>query len=252
MSVMLTPGPRLGPLPTLSPPARRRRWLLALAAMTTLLLIGWLLLPESSDSPDELRGYVLNGPRGPRCVRVVVGMDVSGSMQSFAQPRNQALTQLVVWSREPRTLRKTDELAVVDFAFDAATRSTPRPAHDGIDSTTTSTSDGTATLLRPLLEQVATFPASKCDTELLLLSDAQLSDLPKTSGDGNDLLNRYGIHDIRLLVPSDGISVPQEWNVAFPSASPEVFDGTDPDSTAIAFGHTLADLVGQRLEPRSP
>jgi hypothetical protein len=253
MSIRLSAGPPLGQGPGLesSPGRRRRRWLaLALALLTAVAVFLWLRPGSPPAPPSSLGGYRLAGPRGPSCLRLIIGMDVSGSMRDFTTPRDDALDQLAKWAGQPGTLRAGDELAIVDFAADAAVRSAPRPANQPPDLAQSSATDGTYTLLMPLLDQIALFPRTSCDSALVLLSDAQLNDLPGSAAEGNALLNRYGLHDMRLLVPSAEIQVPPQWTQAFPIAAPVVFDGTNSNETAIAFGRTIAGLAGQQLVAR--
>ncbi len=57
------------------------------------------------------------------------------------------------------------------------------------------------------------------------------------------------MHDLRLLVPGEKIKVPDAWIRAFPFAPPIMFDGLDPDETALTIGKTIGDLTGQRFVP---
>lgn len=81
----------------------------------------------------------------------------------------------------------------------------------------------------------------------MLMSDAQVADLPIDASTGRDVLLAHGV---RLLVPDDAIDVPPTWTMAFPDAPPEPFDGLDQDRTAVAVGRAIAGLTGQSLTPR--
>ncbi|WP_439663855.1 hypothetical protein ACSHWB_21855 [Lentzea sp. HUAS TT2] len=201
--------------------------------------------------PDVLRLYQLDGPRGPTCLRLAIAMDVSGSMAEYAAARDSALVQLRQWATEKNTLRADDEMAIVDFAGGAITRLPPTPVAHSTIAPNGSVPDGNNTLLRPMLDEIGKLPVSSppCDTVLLLLSDAQLADLPPDSAAGAALLRQAGVHDIRFLVPGDGIDVPAEWSRAFPSAPPIRFDGLDDKETALTIGKTIAELTRQRLVP---
>src|SRR5262249_41992342 len=107
--------------------------------------------------------------------------------------------------------------------------------------------DGPLTLVGPVLDAIDGFPATRCDTAAVLVSDAQIADLPGTAASGQAMLVAHQIHDIRLLVPGAGISVDPVWGVAFPAAPPRVFDGRDPDATGLALGQTIVDLTHRRL-----
>lgn len=256
MSGILRDGPSLaGPARFVESPGRNRIYLLP----PLLLLLAWLLAwwlwprhhPQSAASaaaagPADLTHRTLTGPRGPACIRLVVGLDVSGSMTNYAVARDAALAQLIDWSR--KNLRPDDELAVVDFAADAAARIPParrdKLAGAGVAAGAT---DGTYTNLAPALQAIDGFRAGACDTELVLISDAQLADLPPDAAGGKQLLRRHHIHDVRLLVPGDDVDVPQLWGMDFPEAYPTRFDGTDPDATALAFGQAIAGFTGQTL-----
>lgn len=246
------PVPRLAPLPGFSRPVGRRRWMALIAALALALiaLAACQFLGAGPGRPGALGGYQLVGARGPSCLRLIIGMDVSGSMRGYSAARDDALRQLVGWAGQPHTLGPRDQLAVVDFAQTAAIRSSPRPVSAPAELSPPPVTDGRDTLLHPLLQQIKTFRPTTCDSVLVLLSDAQLADLPPGVPAGDKLLSGYGIHDIRLLVPSSSITVWRQWPQAFPSAQPLFFDGTNSSDTAIAFGRVIAGLTGQRLEPR--
>jgi hypothetical protein len=63
-------------------------------------------------------------------------------------------------------------------------------------------------------------------------------------------MRRAGVHQVHLLVPGHDIQSPTSWVNAFPVAAPRHFDGNDADETALAFGQTLADILGRELVPR--
>jgi von Willebrand factor type A domain len=242
-----------GPSPLADTPGRYRFLLLPLLLLIIGGLLAWRLWPEptppaaAASPPTQLKDRVLTGARGPSCIRLVVGLDVSGSMREFATARDTALAQLITWSK--KYLRPDDELAVVDFAADAAVRTPPttrdRLSGVGVEA---GANDGRYTNLEPALSAVDGFRTGRCDTELVLISDAQLADLPLTPADGKELQLRHRIHDVRLLVPGDNVDVPQAWTLGFPEAPPARFDGTDPDATAIAFGQAIAGFTGQSLK----
>lgn len=225
-----------------------RRLVTLLVAAAMLAALVWSLLP---DGDGGLAERVLAGPRGPSCVRMVIAVDVSGSMSDYAGARDSALGQLVGWSRG--NLRPDDELAVIDFAESAAirlpvTRVDALPA--GAASSAIAVPDGRTTNLAPVLDRVREQPGGRCDRALLLLSDAQLADLPATVTDGRTALSAHDVHDADLLVPGEDIDVPAQWTTAFPAAAPIRFDGHDTDDTAVAFGEAVAVLTGQELETR--
>ncbi|MEV6611871.1 vWA domain-containing protein [Kutzneria sp. NPDC051319] len=252
MTGTLRRGPGLGPFLRLSPTPSRRRLTTVLVVLTLLAAAAvWYLNRDRSDDPASLDQSYLAGARGPACLRLVIGMDVSGSMTDYSAARNQALEQFVRWAGQPNTLRPNDEVAIVDFAFNAVVRSPPRPARQTVNLAPGGVTDGNSTLLTPLLDRLGAMPATRCDKAVVLLSDAQLQDTPTDERAGDALLDRYGVHDVRLLVPSAHIDVPTQWATAFPTAQPTVFDGMDPDSTALAFGRTVAGLVGQQLKGRT-
>ncbi|MET9290191.1 hypothetical protein [Nocardia beijingensis] len=244
----------------LTPPPRDIRGslpLLAALAMVLALLAGagsavWWLVdgPEEVERPKTLAGWVLEGTRPTSCLRLIIGMDVSGSMNKFAAARDAALAQLQQWATMPHTLRADDEMAVVDFALTAATRFPPMPAASSPLLSAAPTEDGRDTLIAPLLERTREFPSVPgCEVVLLLLSDAIVADLPPDPAAGRKLMRENGIHDVRLLVPGYEINVPDGWDAAFPDSPPIRFDGLDPDETALAIGRTIADLTGQEFEP---
>lgn len=84
----------------------------------------------------------------------------------------------------------------------------------------------------------------------MLLSDAQLADLPGDEASGREQLAAHQVHDLLLLVPGESIEVWPQWSTAYPSAQPIRFDGTNADATAVAFGEAVAGLTGQALADR--
>lgn len=97
---------------------------------------------------------------------------------------------------------------------------------------------------------VAQLPPTSCDTLLVLLSDAQLADLPAAEAQGLRVLADAGVHDLRLLVPTAAIDVPGEWLDAFPSAPPIVVDGTDAAATGLTVARMLAQVTDQEVVRR--
>lgn len=242
-----------GPARLVPAPRTVARQLAAVIGLIAVLALGgcWLVsLPEPVDQPDTLESYVLEGPRSPACLRMVIGTDVSGSMSDYAAARDSALAQLQHWATLPQTLRADDEMTVVDFARTALTRFPPTPAASSPSRPAAPVEDGHDTLLLPMLEQTRGFSAATgCEVVLLLLSDAQIADLPATPAEGRKLMREFGIHDIQLLVPGEKIDVPDTWAQAYPDAPPIRFDGLDPDETALTIGRTVGALTGQNFEP---
>ncbi|WP_157170761.1 hypothetical protein [Nocardia araoensis] len=257
MSRLLHPAPDLASFPALTPDPRSFRRVVLLMVGSVLLLavlgFGGCRLVGGSDPapPTKLTAYTLVGPRSPGCLRLVIGMDVSGSMRKFASARDAALAQLQEWASLPNTLRADDEIAVVDFALESAVRFAPAPAAATPHLPAVPVRDGADTLLRPMLDQMRSFAVSTppCDLVLLLISDAIVADVPASTEDGRRLLREYGVHDLRLLVPGQGIEVPDAWIETFPDAPPIKFDGLDPDETALTIGKTIGQLTGQRFLP---
>lgn len=245
---------RLAPSYRLAGPPGGRRYAVALLLLLLVLPVWWLANRDEAEDagPARLDQLVLDGPRGPECLRLVIAVDDSGSMSDFASARDRALHQFLGWVGRPGNLRSDDELAVVDFAFESAVRLPPSPPSSGVGALTgRPVTDGFDTLFRPVLETVSGFPPTDCSTALALLSDAQLSDLPATEAVGRRILRGAGVDDVRLLVPGDGITVPAQWQQVFPAAAPDRFDGHDTEQTARTFGETVADLVDQTLVRRS-
>ena len=235
----LRPGAGLGP--------RVSRWLpVAVLAAALVVPLLWWALPSADGGGLSDRRLV--GPRGPACLRLAVAVDLSGSMTGYDAARDQALSQLVAWASDGN-LRPDDEITVVDFAADAALRVPVTPVTSvGAAAPPVAVPDGRFTNLGPVLDVLATQPAGPCDHALLLLSDAQLADLPSGEAHGRTVLAAHDLHDVVLLVPGDDIDVPPAWTTAFPSAPPVRFDGHDADETALAIGAAVARLTGQNLE----
>jgi Mg-chelatase subunit ChlD len=236
--------PRLIAPPQLAPLAGQRRRLLWLALLIAALLA--TLACDRQPGPGALAEYHLTGARGPACLRLVIGTDVSGSMNDYATAREAALGDLLRWV--PANLRPGDEVAVVDFADDARVRLPPTAVETVGGPPALAAVSGGGTEFRPVLDQLATFPdRPECDTAVVLISDGMLAGLPAAEIAGLQLLAHYNVHDLRLLVPGEDIDVPSMWHAAFPSAPATRFDGHDQDATARAFGETIAGLTGQRL-----
>lgn len=221
---------------------RWARWLIPLAALFTsaLLLWGWT-------HPSSLASARLEGTRGPGCLRLVIAADVSGSMSRIAAPRDAAVTQVLRWA--PGNLRPDDEVVLLDFAGSAALRAGPTSIGDPVIPTSAQP-DLSGTQFEPVLARVAGLPSGRCRTALLLLSDGQMSDLPVAEPDATSQLTAAGIHRIDLIVP--GITdVNPGWSSLYPSAPPEVFDGADPDATAVTIARHIAGATGQNLRTTS-
>ena len=136
---------------------------------------------------------------------------------------------------------------MVDFAFDAGVRVPPTGVKTGGIASIPAVVDGTDTLWLPMLRAMDGFPVTKCRTALVLLSDAQISDLPVGQDPGRQVLKEHGVDEVRLLVPGDGIQVGPVWEASFPSAPPISFNGSDPEETALVIGRSIASLTGQSL-----
>jgi hypothetical protein len=224
--------------------------------MALLLLLlaafgGWYGLHGRNSAPGTLAGYEAAGPRDEmNCLRIVLANDVSGSMQDFAAARDDALQQLFSWLK--KNLRPNDQVAMIDFAAVANIRMQPTQVSrlDSLPAAVGAT-DGTYTYFKPVLADISMFQPTTCDTAVLVLSDAQLIDLPINEAAGQQLLAAHHIDRIRLLVPGAGIQVGTDWAKGFPAAVPLVFDGLDPQATGLALGTTIVGLTGQKLKPIS-
>lgn len=248
----LVPGPRL---------PRDWRWLVPLALLLVLVValltaLWWgaraaASAVEEHRQPQDLSRSRLTGPRGPGCLRLVLGVDDSGSMKDAADARDRALSQLIEWI--PDNLRHDDEVAVIDFAATAAERLpvTGATSVTTIGGIPAGVQYENGTLITPLANQLASQPVSGCRRALALISDGQFTDLPSTQELGRSLVRRGHVDDVLLLVPGKQLDVPREWVEVFPAAQPRRFNGRDKDETAIAIGRALAELTGQELERTS-
>src|SRR5260370_1270642 len=181
------------------PPGSNRFYAFSLL-LALLVAAGWYFWPAAK-SPDTLSGYKTAGPRDEvNCLRLVIGVDVSGSMADFAVPRDDALNQLFSWLK--KNLRPDDQVAIIDFAAVAEIRMWPtQVASLGGLPAPTGARDGTYTYFDPILTDIDQFPRTSCDTALVLISDAQLIDLPTTESDRRKLLLDHHVGNSRLLVP---------------------------------------------------
>lgn len=224
-------------------------WRLLALLMVLVALIGLPIWWWSTrhQEPNSLTDTALVGERGPGCGRIVIASDESGSMQQFRHARDLALAQLLNWA--PGNLRGDDELAVLAFSGDTFVAMPPTPvANQPVLGGTPGPTDGTK--YSALLSALAALPASRCSTGLILLSDGKFHDLPTSAADNRNKLRDIGIDKLFLLVPGKDIEIDPGWDGVFPYAPPVVFDGTNPDKTGLAFGHTLADITGQQLATR--
>ena len=240
-------GNRLRQPRRLAPPLGSNR-LYALPLLFVLLLTaGWYLWPGRGTASGSLSGYRAAGARDElNCLRLVIGVDVSGSMRDFVVPRDDALGQLFSWVK--KNLRPDDQAAIIDFAAVAKIRMWPaQVAHLGGLPPPAGARDGVYTYFHPILTVLDQFPRTSCDTALVLISDAQLIDLPTAVPAGRQLLLDHHVGKIRLLVPGTAIQVDPTWTNGFPSAAPYVFDGTDAGATSLALGRTVVSLTGQSL-----
>ncbi|CCH29391.1 hypothetical protein ABZ816_39975 [Actinosynnema sp. NPDC047251] len=227
-----------------------RRKVLPVLLVLLALLSGWYQWRrENPPLPSTIEGYALVGPRGPACLRIVIGLDVSGSMDQYAHPRDEALKSLLRWAKEGYSLRDADRVAVVDFALGASVRLPPQPVKSDVPALAAPAVDTGDTRVEQLLDRVAGFPDDGCETALLLLSDGIVTDLPPTHVEGNAMLAAHGIRSVHLLVPGVDVSVPDEWTRAFPIAPPITFDGADSGATSLVIGSVVAALTGQRFVP---
>ncbi|WBB77297.1 hypothetical protein O7606_13405 [Micromonospora sp. WMMD882] len=251
-SAALRSGPSLSRGAGLAPRRRPARTLVPLLLLVLVLvaLLAWLVtrVVPAQLGERQLERTVLVGPRGPACLRMVMVVDISGSMADFAAPRDRALDRLFSWLGD--NLRDGDEVAVVDFAAEAATRVPATDYRTARLTGPTGAKDGRDTLVRPALDQVRRLGPTTCDTELMFISDAQINDLPGDADAGRRILADTDVHGIHLLVPGEEVEVDDRWTVAFPSAAPIRFDGNDADETALTLGEAVAAVTGQRLEQR--
>jgi len=247
MTASLQPASSLAPGDPFAGPSRRGRWVAL--AVAGALLAGGVAWVRSDDPADRLTDWALVGARGPACVRLVLGNDVSGSMTEFAAARENAVDTFLRWA--PGNLRSDDELGVLDFAAEARWAREPATIERGTGGRASAGAvDGLDTLLQPVLDRVAELSPSDCDTVLLLVSDAQLADLPGSAEEGRAALRAAGVHDVVLLVPGEDIDVPPVWTTAHPEAEPLRFAGEDADAAALVLGQVVAGLTGQTLEER--
>jgi hypothetical protein len=215
-----------------------RLGLIGIALLALAGLLAAFLLTHFSFADSQL-----TGARGPACVRLVIAADVSGSMTKLAQPRDAAVAQLLIWA--PKNLRADDEMAVVVFAGSAVTTVPPAPI-----GSTQQQSEGAPdpfdTRLQPLLLTIGQFPRTRCRTTLLLISDAQFSDLPADPNTANQQMAEASVDRVDLLVPGS-IDVNPDWSSLYLAAPPDRFDGNDPDETALAIARHIAASTGQKL-----
>ncbi len=249
MSQNLKSPSRLDSAPALwEQPASRVRSLavvLASVLVAALLLLLLALWPDSAGAPRSLDDVRLVGARGPSCLRLVIASDVSGSMSSFAAPRSAALTEIRRWSA--RNLRADDQLGVLDFAGNAVWESMPASVA-GAPGSATGSLDQAGTLVGPALDLVGRLARSSCDTAIVFLSDAIMSDLPSDPKAARTALASHHVHDVFLLVPGMDMDVNQSWVNVYPQAPPIRFDGSDPDATGLAFGRIVSTLTRQHLQ----
>ncbi|MGW7362662.1 hypothetical protein ACWGI8_04350 [Streptomyces sp. NPDC054841] len=232
LAPLRTLAPLTGPAPT---EPRLRRWLTALQERLRI-----------SAGRSPLGRLYLAGARGPEDLRLILAIDGSGSMEDCTSARDAALRRFVPWAAA--NLRSGDELAVVDFATTSALRLSPTPLEHFTGSLPAAALlDRSDTRLHPVLRTASGMPSTGCRVALVLLSDAQLTDLPNSGVAGQRALEMHRIDDVRLLVPGLDIPVPGQWTAAFPMTEPVWFNGKNVNAACLAFARTLASLTGQSL-----
>lgn len=252
MRTSLHGGGRLAGLGALRDPGsgRTAAWI---AGLLLLLLVAVALLiasavQERAAAAEDLDNLVLAGPRNLTCQRVVILLDVSGSMTEYASVREDAMSNLAVWA--PANLRADDELAVVRWADTAAIDAGPTDADSLTASTFTAGSEdvGGGTEILPSIEAVASMPRSSCRTSLVFISDGELS----TAADQSRLdeaIREGEIDRVSLVLPNGG-TTPEYWMQVFPYSQTFYADPDDPTQTARALGQAIAAATGQQLELR--
>jgi hypothetical protein len=237
-------SPRIGPGAGWYRPGRSRRkvtqWTtLALAALVGVAALWWFFGPFGS-----LQNVVLAGDRGPGCVRIVEVVDESGSMQQYAPQRAVATSELQQWVST--NLRGSDELAVIEFADHTQVTRRPASIQDRTPPAATDLSMiGSGTVFAPALQTLQGLPRTVCRTELLVISDGEISDPPAAVA-ATDTLTALGVDRVRLFNPV-GDSTPAAWTAAFPFSQTDGINAADPDEIALAFGKAIADVTGQHL-----
>ena len=208
-------------------------------------------VPPTSDPPapapsvKKLTTATLAPGRTVKCARIVLAIDQSLSMDSYTGARDNALQQLVDWSR--KNLNKRDEIAVIDFSGAAGVRQPPTRARS-LTRIGPALTLASGSYYRPILDSLGTFPPTSCKTALVLLSDGDLADLPADASESGLLLRGSHVKFQRLLVPDPAITVPQAWSTAFPNGKPVLVDGLDPDETARVIGETIAKIVNTKIQ----
>ena len=226
--------------------ASRTKWA-ALASLLVAAIIAAALILISVQPPAPLAHYVLAGYRAPGCVRTVVFRDESGSMVQFASARADALKDLVKWSKQPHTLRSTDELAIIDFAGKGKVAESTKtvsklrtaiPAAKSVDSSNTSFSAG--------ILAMRSLPATKCRTSVIALSDGEIA--PLTAAARTELAHA-GVSNVALVLPTV-MPVPSVWANAFPYGISVEAPAGNSSKTATAVATALAASMGQRMVAR--
>ncbi len=196
----------------------------------------------------SLTDLALRGARPATPVRLVIGRDVSGSMERYRGAREAALTELIAWA--PANLRPTDEIGVLDFAEAAGWSMRPTSVHHLATFGATRREpelDGNNTLLAPVIDRVAGLGSHSGRVSLWLVSDGLYPDYPPSGDSARRLLQSAGIGSMPLLIPDRSAEPPPIWEDTFPDEPCLSFDGDDARTTALVFGQALALVTGQRL-----
>ncbi len=223
----------------------RRIGLAVLLTVAAIVATAFVLRPPHVILP--LTHYVLSGARAPGCVRTVVFRDESGSMAAFAGARGIAMKQLVVWSKQPHTLRGTDELAIIDFAAKAKVAESTKTIRAISSAIPASRSvDPTGTSFSAAIMAMKSLPATTCRTSIIAVSDGVIAPLTKSAVTE---LRREGVSNVALVLPGE-LQVPAVWSSAFPYGVSMKAPADNPGETATAIATALADSVGQRMVTR--
>ncbi|POH59668.1 hypothetical protein C3B59_17400 [Cryobacterium zongtaii] len=226
---------------------RGRRWPIVLAVFVPLLLLGLLgaaLVPKAA---SPLADFLLDGPRSPGCVRLVLLRDQSGSMVEHAAAREEATERLLEWVVQPEVLRGDDEVAVIDWAGSAvvalpATRVSELSGD--VPGTRSGLSDGTDVTVG--IDAAAEMPLTNCRVAFVFLTDGFSEPVDTAAAQA---MRDIGVASVATIVPS-GVGLADTWARDFPYGLVRTVEAGAADRNAAAIAEALGAATGQRLAQR--
>ena len=177
--------------------------------------------------------------------RLVVVMDVSGSMRQYAPAREQALADLVSWGAQ--TMRPTDSLSVFAFATEGQCLLSETTIADlsnrqfrlrALQSLGGGTSVGA--VLPILSAELGPEPHI-----LAVITDTGITAISRQTI--QQTASSLGFTSVTAISPK-GTHPHPNWQAAFPMSRYETASPDDADAIGLALARTIASATGQQVQ----